>query len=178
MPHNPGSALGPASGAALLRPVRAHPLAIQVVTDFGTLRGFLDGSEPDEGDYFAYSATLRVFANNLDFDEISRKLGLSPTESHRKGDKRGPRSPGYQHDMWSYSPAIPEDRPLNEHIDALWSAVRPAKAFLREMKQRASVDVFLGYRSNIDHAGIEMPHTCLEMFVELEIPFGVSIIIA
>lgn len=80
--------------------------------------------------------------------------------------------------MWSYSPAMSEARPLNEHIDALWAAIRPAKMFLREMKRRASVDVYLGYSSNIDHAGIEVPHTCLEMFVELEIPFGVSIVIA
>jgi hypothetical protein len=40
------------------------------------------------------------------------------------------------------------------------------------------VDVFLGYRSNCDHAGVEVPHESLEMFIELRIPFGVSIIIA
>jgi hypothetical protein len=39
------------------------------------------------------------------------------------------------------------------------------------------VDVFLGYRSNCDTAGIEVPHTSLEMFSELQIPFGLSIIV-
>lgn len=47
-----------------------------------------------------------------------------------------------------------------------------------DLKKRAHVDVFLGYRSNIDHAGVEVPHTCLELFTRLEIPFGLSIIIA
>jgi len=48
---------------------------------------------------------------------------------------------------------------------------------LLELKKSLTVDVFLGYRSSCDHAGIEVPHTSLEMFTELEIPFGVSIII-
>lgn len=113
------------------------------MTEYRTLRGFLTGGEPDEDDHFAYSATLRIFGDNLDFDEISQELGLRPTHSHRKGDKPGPRSPGYKHDMWSYSPAMSEARPLNEHIDALWAAIRPAKMFLREMKRRASVDSIL-----------------------------------
>jgi hypothetical protein len=40
------------------------------------------------------------------------------------------------------------------------------------------VDVFLTYSSNVDTAGIEVPHTSLEMFTELEVPFGISIIVA
>ena len=46
-----------------------------------------------------------------------------------------------------------------------------------DLKKREHVDVFLGYRSNIDHAGVEIPHTCLELFTRLEIPLGLSIII-
>ena len=145
---------------------------------FRTLRGFLDGGEPDEETYFAYSATLRIFGDIPDLDDISIRLHLVPTETHRKGDKRGPRSPGFPHDMWSYSPELDESAPLERHIDALWSELKPHKQYLLELKQHLSVDVFLGYRSNCDHAGIEVPHQSLEMFTELEIPFGVSIIIA
>lgn len=39
------------------------------------------------------------------------------------------------------------------------------------------MDVFLGYRTNCDTAGIEVPHTSLEMFSELKIPSGISIIV-
>lgn len=145
---------------------------------FKTLRGFLEGDAPDEEIYFTYSATLRIFGEIPDLDEISRNLGIQPTNSHFKGEKNGPRSPGYSHDMWSYSPPLEESKPLEKHIDSLWEKIKPHKDYLLDLKRNLSVDVFLGYRSNCDHAGIEIPHTSLEMFTELQIPFGVSIIIA
>jgi len=144
---------------------------------YRTLRGFLNGEESDESDYFAYSATLRIFGDGLDLDEISRRTGVEPTRIHHKGERRGPRSPAFKHDMWSYSPPISEDRPLEEHITALWDQIRPARDYLLSLKKAATVDVSLGYRSNIDHAGVEVPHTCLEMFTSLEVPFGISIIV-
>jgi Domain of unknown function (DUF4279) len=144
---------------------------------FQTLRGALTGHEPDEAPYFAYSASLRIFGDQLDLGEITQQLGLIPTTQHRKGEQRTPHAPVYQHDLWAYQPPIPEEQPLAVHIDALWAAIKHATTYLRELKHVATVDVFLGYRSNIDHAGIEVPATSLNMFVELAIPFGLSIII-
>ena len=136
------------------------------------------GIEPDGPSYFAYGATLRIFGDALDFYEIGRTLGAEPTSSHRKGERRGPRSTPYKHDMWMLVADLPEERPLAEHIDALWAIIRDRSGYLRELKRVATVDVFLGYRSNVDTAGVEIPHTSLEMFVQLEIPFGLSIIVA
>jgi hypothetical protein len=145
---------------------------------FRTLRGFIIGSEPDEEDYFAYSATLRIFGENLDFDEITTKLALQPSMSYRKGERKTPQSPPWQQDAWFYQAPLGESEPLENHIDFLWAKIKDKKDYLLELKTRAKVDVFLGYRSNIDHAGVEIPHTSLEMFTELEIPFGISIVIA
>jgi hypothetical protein len=146
---------------------------------FRTLRGLFEGSEPDEPTYFAYSASLRVSGNDLNFGELEARIGVSPTHSHRKGERRGPRSPpaGYRSDLWSYSPPIHEAEPLHRHIDALWGTIGHAEEYLRNLKRSATIDVFLGYRTNIDHAGFEVPNSSLEMFVRLEIPFGVSIIV-
>ena len=146
--------------------------------EFKTLRGALAGEEPDEEIHFAYSATLRIFGEIPNLDEITTRLGVHPTNTHRKGDKAGPRSPGYQHDMWSYTAPLDETEPLERHIVAVWSKFKANKEYLLELKKTVKVDVFLGYRSNCDHAGIEVPHIALEMFTELQIPFGVSIIIA
>lgn len=145
---------------------------------FRTLKGFVEGHETNEPPYFGYSATLRIFGESLDFDQITRTLGVPPTTSHRKGDRKGPRSPPSEHDMWMFSPDLPEERPLAEHVDALWAAIRHSEAYLRQLKSIATVDVFLGYRSNVDTAGLEIPHASLQMFVRLEIPLGLSIIIA
>ena len=146
-------------------------------TEYRTLRGFLNGEEPDEEIYFAYSATLRIFGNINDLDDISSNLGFEPTSSHKKGERRGPRSNPYMHDMWLYKAQIDEETALEKHIDELWRKLRSHKEYLLELKKTLTVDVFLGYRSNSDTAGFEVPHTSLEIFAELEIPFSLSIII-
>jgi hypothetical protein len=40
------------------------------------------------------------------------------------------------------------------------------------------VDVFLGYSSNIDHAGVTIPHQSLEMFTALELDVGLSVVVS
>jgi hypothetical protein len=131
-----------------------------------TLRG---GREPEEETYFAYSATLRVFGDIADMAEISGTLELRPTHSHRKGGRRGARSPVYRHDMWSYSPPVDKREPLRHHIDALWLKLKPHKGYLLGLKKSLSIDVFLGYQSNCA-AGIVVPYASLEMFSQLEVP--------
>jgi hypothetical protein len=144
---------------------------------FRTLRGFLNGEEPDEANYFCFSATLRIHGDDVPFEEISERLGVQPTNLHRKGERRGPKSPAYRDDAWHFEPSLPETEPLERHIEALWQVVRPAVDYLKALKQRLKVDVFCGYRSNCDHAGFEVSHTCLELFTALEVPFGVSVIV-
>jgi len=113
---------------------------------FRTLRGFLNGEEPDEANYFRFSATLRVHGDGVPFEEIGRQLAVEPTHLHRKGERRSPRAPAWRDDA--------------------------------ALKRRFKVDVFCGYRSNCDTAGFQVSHNCLELFTALEVPFGVSVIIA
>jgi hypothetical protein len=128
---------------------------------FRTLRGYIAGKEREEDNYYAYSATLRIFGDIPNLDDISTRLNLQPTDSHRKGEKRDSRAAGYRHDMWSYTAPVGKSAALNKHIDALWIALKPHKRYLLRLKKSVSVDVFLGYRSNCDTAGIEIPHTSL-----------------
>lgn len=78
----------------------------------------------------------------------------------------------------AFEPALPETEALERHIEALWAVVRPYVEYLKALKQRFKVDVFCGYRSNCDTAGFEVSHKCLELFTALEVPFGVSVVIA
>jgi hypothetical protein len=145
---------------------------------FRTLRGFLKGEELAEETYFHFSTTLRIHGDGLPFEEISRRLGVQPTNLHRKGEQRGVRSPEYRDDAWHFRPSLPETEPLESHINALWEVVQPEVGYLKSLKQLYIVNVFCGYRSNCDHAGFEVSHKCLEIFAALEVPFGVSVIIA
>lgn len=144
---------------------------------FRTIRGFLDGEEPDEENYFHFTAALRIHGDGVPFDELSQRLGVAPTMQRRKGERRGFRSHWYKDDAWHFQPSIPETEPLGAHIDVIMGVVRPHVEYIRSLKARFSVDVFCGYRSNCDCAGFEVPHTSLELFTALEIPFGVSIIV-
>jgi hypothetical protein len=131
-----------------------------------------------EPTYFEFSATLRIFGQIDDFDAITRELDVTPTRTHRRGDKAGPRSPGFKHDMWSYKAPVPEERSLDEHINALWMRLRPHKDYLLRLKETLTVDVFCGYRTNHWGSGFEVRPESLEMFTALQIPFGVSVIVA
>ena len=133
--------------------------------------------EPAEENYwFYYTATLRIFGHIPNLDELTSTLGVSPTYTHRRGDRTDSRSTPYEHDMWWYLAPVPENRPLDVHIQTLWSHIKPHRKFLIGLKARLTVDVFCGYRSNCGTAGFEVSYRSLEMFMELEIPFGVSII--
>jgi Domain of unknown function (DUF4279) len=136
------------------------------------------GEGREEGIYFKYSATLRIFGTIPDFDEITQRLGVTPSGAHRKGEPfRGSNLPPLNHDIWMYNAPVEEIEPLHVHIDTLWNTFRDRKEYLLHLKQGLTVDVFLGYRSNCDHAGVEVPSGSLEMFRELQIPFGLSIIV-
>jgi hypothetical protein len=127
--------------------------------------------------YFSYSSTLRIFGNIDNINEISDILELKPTYFHRKGEKRTKISTPYEYDMWMFSPDIAEEKPLEEHINALWNSIKYKKMEIIKLKEKYKIDVFNGYRSNCENAGFEVPYNCLEMFIELKIPFGISIII-
>ncbi|MDR0320530.1 MAG: DUF4279 domain-containing protein [Treponema sp.] len=134
--------------------------------------------ENDEEYYFEYSASLRIFGNIENPNEITNLLGLEPKSIHKIGGKIIHNNKPYDKTIWIYQIDIPEDDPLELHINALWNKIKNKKKELLKLKEKYTVDVFLGYRSNCCTAGIEFSYKCLDMFTELEIPFGVSIIIA
>lgn len=131
-----------------------------------------------EKPYFHFSATLRIYGDGLDFEAITAAMGLRPTHAHKKGESRRPGGHPYPDDAWHYSSGLPEDAPLDAHLQTLWADVAPACAFLMSLKLQHRVDVFCGYRSDSDHAGFQVEAKSLAIFTALEIPFGVSVIIA
>lgn len=126
--------------------------------------------------YFHFSATLRVFGDIADPEGISSALGLRPTHTHRQGET-GRGGKAYRHDSWQWTAPVPEERPLDAHIQTLWSQLKPHKDHLLRLKERCAVDVHLGYRSDADYSGFEVSPKSLEMFVELDIPFSLNVVV-
>jgi hypothetical protein len=131
----------------------------------------------EEDPYFHFNATLRIFGEDLDLDAITERIRVQPSHVHRKGERRGPRSPAYKHDMWSLEAPLPQETALEEHIYWLYRTFEPQFAYLKELKQSAQVDIFCGYRSNSATSGFEVDYRALQLFLDLEVPFSVSVII-
>ena len=142
---------------------------------YSRLQDFLENGEEDVLLHFAYSATLRIMGENVPFDEIEHILNLKGSHKHRKGDKRG--KGVYREDLWSLESPLSEEKPLEKHLDWLWEHLKQHKNYLLRLKQKHRLDIFAGYRSNCDHAGIEIPIESMQIYFELEIPFGLSIIV-
>jgi len=128
--------------------------------------------------YREFSASLRILGEDLDFDAISGQLGLAPTHSHRRGDRRVATAAPFEHDGWIFKVPVARERPLEEHLLELWRLLKPHATYLKTLKRSCTVDVFCGYRSNSDTAGFSVAPSALTIFTELDVPFGVSVIIA
>jgi hypothetical protein len=133
--------------------------------------------EADEPPYFAFSATLRIFGEALDLGEITRSMGLVPTRTHKKGELVGPSGNRWSEDAWFYSAELPEEAPLDAHLQILWADVAPARDFLLALKAKHKVDVFCGYRTNHGSGGFEVEAKSSAILTALDIPFGVSVIV-
>jgi hypothetical protein len=134
-----------------------------------------DSAYGEEPPYYSYSATLRIHGSNLAFDVISRELGVDPSHSHRRGESPRAGSRPFTDDAWHLTAPIHRDRELTHHLHELWRLVKPHVEYLKNLEAR--VDVFCGYRSNDGTAGFAVEAGALEIFMALEVPFSVSVIV-
>jgi hypothetical protein len=56
------------------------------------------GGPPDES-----SVCLALYGPDLDPDEVTALLGCKATDSHRRGDRKGPESPPFKQGAWLFS---------------------------------------------------------------------------
>jgi hypothetical protein len=130
-----------------------------------------------------FGVSLFIKGDGLDLDEISRTLGLDPTNISRKGERYGHAQTLCDFDGWCFSPKIEGARPLDEHIMALWDVIRPHVGYLRDLKQKFKVSVSAHVKSSSFwfgkeyHTSFEVDHRCMRLFAELGIPCGVIVTI-
>jgi hypothetical protein len=130
-----------------------------------------------------FGASLFLKGDWLNFDEISRTLELTPHMISEKGKRYGHAQTLCDYDAWSYLSPVAKERPLDEHIMALWNAVRPHIGYLRDPKQKFEISVSAHVNSSSFwfgkeyHASFEVDHRCMALFTELGIPCRVFVTI-
>jgi hypothetical protein len=130
-----------------------------------------------------FSISLIIKGASLDLDEISRSLGLAPTNLSRKGERYGHAQTLCDFDGWYYSPKIDGSRPIDAHITALSDAVRPQIQYLRDLKQGCEISVSIHIQTSSlwfgkeYHTSFEVGNHSMRLFTELEIPCRIFVTI-
>lgn len=143
-------------------------------------------SHNEDAAYFAFSATLRIHGTDIGVDDITQALALTPTYCHRSGQLRSKTigksesssARRFYDDAWHYSPDLPDEAPLDMHLQLLWSDIAPSESYLVDLKSKHQIDVFCGYRSNCDQSGFQLSPKSFAIFTTLDISCEMSVIIA
>ena len=54
-----------------------------------------------------------------------------------QGERRGPHSRPYEHDMWLYKAPVPSTEPLHIRIDELWGVFKSRKHDLLQLRRNS-----------------------------------------
>ena len=87
-----------------------------------------------------YSASLRIFDKSLDPEAISKRLGLSPDESHRAGDphlgQSGRRYADFSVGMWLIKSLLHQSAAPDDHITGLLARLQNREEALKVCASR------------------------------------------
>jgi Domain of unknown function (DUF4279) len=123
----------------------------------------------------AAQASLRILGVGLDFDLISERLRLGPSDTHRKGD-HGVISRPYPSDMWLFESPLPRSEPLDTHILWLRRVLSPRYESLRAFMKEYDVSVYCGITVEGTSCSFTISPEALGVFVELDIPLDLTYI--
>jgi len=131
---------------------------------------------------FRPSIALHISGDGLDFDEVTRTLGLTPTCTLRRGEILEDVGQPAERDLWAYRPLTEDGMTMDECVMRLWDALRAHKDYLRVLKRHFQVTVQcscmsrrIGKHPPVNMGGLRLGHECLSFFTELEIPLNVGL---
>jgi len=130
---------------------------------------------PYDEDYGTCSyahAWLRIMSDDLDPDEVTRLLGVSPTETQRRGDPRpGKEGRTYKKSGWFLSTAgTLTSRDARHHFDWILERIRGKKEAFTVFHSRGYlVDVCCRWDSKSGHGGPCLSPPQMRDFADLEI---------
>lgn len=90
--------------------------------------------------YHHYDAAFRIWGPDTDIDGLSSVTKLQPSETHRKGDRRG--NGQWEDSMWSFRSMRPETSDLEEHLNCLLDVLEPVKEGLLKTTSARSQGIF------------------------------------
>jgi Domain of unknown function (DUF4279) len=127
-------------------------------------------------------ATLRISGDRLDPDNVTTRLGIAPSRSHKAGDRHGEQGRMiWKHGQWSLtSQGVIESTDLELHIEWLLDRIEPMHEKLQEITQQPDVtaDIFCFWESESVNAGIDLAPSLMGRVASLRLSLGLDIYFA
>ncbi len=124
----------------------------------------------------ATSVTLRLFGDDLDPDEVSRKLGGQPTLARRKGDVIPDETKRVaETGSWLLSSERQSKNTLESQIEALFNRLTADVAVWRDLAGRYHADLFCGLWSEAWNRGLELSPEVVAAIGERGLRLGLDI---
>jgi Domain of unknown function (DUF4279) len=122
---------------------------------------------------FRYDAALRLGGLGQVQEEVLILTGLHATHAHRAGDPIGTRGSSRKEDLWLLASPLRERASLDEHLQWLWSQIKPQEQQVRALVEQAAwADVCLGCLSESAYPVLSLKPESLEIMRELRLGFA------
>lgn len=123
-------------------------------------------------------ATLRMIGKDLDPDEVTERLGLNPTNSHKQGDVRGHGTwPQGYWEITSQARVVSTDLAL--HIEWLLDQIEPVREeFISLISSGIRADMFCFWESQTGNGGPSFKPKLMARLANLDLELGLDIYFA
>ncbi|MBY0399838.1 DUF4279 domain-containing protein [Myxococcota bacterium] len=102
-------------------------------------------------------ASLRVFGDALEPEEVSALLGHPPTRSHRKGDKCGPQGTSVEPTgAWILDSRVSEKSEVEDHVESILALLTSDHDEWASLTERFSASILCGIFLDQYNEGFEL----------------------
>ena len=121
-------------------------------------------------------ASLRIFGDTLQPEEIGSALGLQATHTHLKGELLSPKHTTVRRESgWLIQSPLSERSDMVDHLKWLLDSLEPKRDVVRELSRRYRIDLFCGFSSGSGQGGFTLDSATLARIAELGVPLALDL---
>ena len=113
---------------------------------------------------------LAVYSDELDPEAVTALLGNAPTASHRRGERRGPRSPPYKRGGWFLQLRSRAPRQVNELVADLLDRLPRDEGVMQRLRDAYEVQLRIALHLGGFNQGFEVSPGIVERIAKLKVP--------
>jgi hypothetical protein len=124
--------------------------------------------------------SLRISGDNLDLDEITKMIGVMPSYSYKKGERRRVRIVKelqeviYSEDCWIKQYKIPKQTEIYKALGRFLNKLLPKTYFLNDLAKKARITLWISVYPEDIRANINLPNKIIQSVSNMGIDMDVS----